>query len=218
MIMVYNASSYYFRIMLDSDLNLNLHLSGLFLILLALIFLIIFLIKHRFFPKKLGRFEINGAEFGLGEQKLILRPNTTDLQIAYKIWVELSTRKIGLPVDLEHDVISEIYDSWYMFFSVTRELIKDVPVTHFRRKDTEQIIRLSIDVLNIGIRPHLTKYQARFRRWYEQQLKEDINKGKAPQEIQKDYPQYEDLVDDLQTVNERLIQYRQKMYDLITNL
>ncbi len=215
MTMAYNTSAYYFRIMLDCDFNLTVYLSGLFLALLVVIFLILIIVKYCVSPK-MRRFEIDEAALGLGNQKLILRPNTTDLQIAYKVWVELSTRKIGLLIDLEHDVISEIYDSWFVFFSVTRELIKDVPATRFRRKDTERIIRLSIDVLNIGIRPHLTKYQARFRRWYEQQLKEEANKDRAPQEIQKDYPQYEDLVDELEIVNERLIQYRQKMHSLIS--
>ena len=100
---------------------------------------------------------------GIGGQKIFLRPNTTDLQIAYKIWVELSTRKIGLPIDLNHDVLLEVYDSWYEFFSVTRNHIKDVPATRFRRKDTEQIIMLSIDILNLEVRPHLTRWQARFR-------------------------------------------------------
>ena len=57
------------------------------------------------------RFEIDEAQFGLGEQKITLRPNDTDRQIAYKVWVELSTRKIGLPIDLDDDVIAEVYES-----------------------------------------------------------------------------------------------------------
>ena len=85
------------------------------------------------------KFEIDQAEIGIGTNKLKLVINETDRQIAYKIWVELSTRKIGLPIDLEHDVISEVYDSWHTFFTVTRELVKDVPVNKFRRKETEEI-------------------------------------------------------------------------------
>ena len=162
-------------------------------------------------------FEIDQAQFGLGGQKLTLRPNQTDRQIAYKIWVELSTRKIGLPIDLDDDVISEIYDSWYAFFSVTRELIKDVPVSKFRRKDTEKIIKLSIDVLNTGIRPHLTKWQARFRRWYERAINQEDYLEISPQDIQKKFTQYDELRTDLKEVNERLIRYREKMYELVTN-
>jgi hypothetical protein len=172
---------------------------------------------HLWSPSR-RRFEIDQAQFGLGQQKIILRPNETDRQIAYKIWVELSTRKIGLPVDLDDDVIAEIYDSWYHFFSVTRDLIKDVPVSKFRRKDTEQIIRLSIEVLNQGLRPHLTKWQARFRRWYERALETDESATLHPQDIQKNFPDFAELSADMQVVNQRLISYRDKMYELVTNL
>ena len=160
--------------------------------------------------------EIDEAQFGLGEQKLTLRPNETDRQIAYKIWVELSTRKIGLPVDFDNDVIAEVYDSWYDFFGVTRELIKEVPVSKFRRKDTQKVIRLSIDVLNAGIRPHLTKWQARFRSWYQRALDQDEYLEKSPQDVQKNFPEYDSLCDDLEVVNRRLIRYREKMHQLVT--
>jgi hypothetical protein len=60
-------------------------------------------------------FEIDQAEIGVGTSRFRFKPNITDRQVAYAIWVELSTRKIGLPIDLNHDVIVEIYDSWYNF-------------------------------------------------------------------------------------------------------
>ena len=112
-------------------------------------------------------------------------------------------------------MIAEIYDSWYKFFAVTREHIKEVPATRFRRKDTERIIRLSIEVLNCGVRPHLTKWQARFRRWYEKALSKEDNLDIDPQDIQKEFPQYEELVEDMRVVNKRLIQYRQKLHELL---
>lgn len=92
--------------------------------------------------RRLSNFEIDGAELGLGDSKLSFKPNNTDRQIAYSIWVELSTRKIGLPIDVEHDVISEVYDSWYSFFGVTRELIKSIPISKVRGDSTGKIIRL----------------------------------------------------------------------------
>jgi len=203
------------RIALGRDLNFDIHIDGI-VIEVVIIFILIAIFLHRHLFPSFRRMQIDEAEFGLGNQKITLRPNTTDLQIAYKIWVELSTRKIGLPIDLDHDVISEIYDSWYGFFSVTRDHIKEVPATRFRRKDTERIIRLSIEVLNSGVRPHLTKWQARFRRWYEQALAKEDNLIIDPQDIQKKFPKYEELVGDLRVVNKRLIQYRQKLYELLT--
>lgn len=161
------------------------------------------------------KFEIDQAEVGIGTNKLKLLINDTDRQIAYKIWVELSTRKIGLPIDLEHDVISEVYDSWHTFFTVTRELVKDVPVNKFRRKETEEIVRLSIGVLNDGLRPHLTKWQARFRRWYGNATEHSDFIDQSPQEIQQKYPKYDELQADLLAVNQRLMAYRKMMYELV---
>ena len=161
------------------------------------------------------KFEIDQAEVGIGTNKLKLLINETDRQIAYKIWVELSTRKIGLPIDLEHDVISEVYDSWHTFFTITRELVKDVPVNKFRRKETEEIVCLSIGVLNDGLRPHLTKWQARFRRWYGKATEHSDFIDQSPQEIQQKYPKYDDLQADLLAVNQRLMAYRKMMYELV---
>jgi hypothetical protein len=162
--------------------------------------------------KRLSRFEIDSAEFGIGDQKISFRPNTTDRQIAYSLWVELSTRKVGLPIDPEHDVIEEIYNSWYTFFGVTREMIKDIPISKVRGDSTSQIISLSVEVLNEGLRPHLTKWQARFRHWYEKQM--ETKSDADPQSVQKNFPAYDELVADLLTVNQRLIKYREKMNEL----
>lgn len=164
-------------------------------------------------------FEIDQAEIGVGTHKFRFRPNLNDRQVAYAIWVELSTRKIGLPIDLDHDVIVEVYDSWYSFFSVTRDLVKSIPVTQVKRSSTQAIIKLSIEVLNEGLRPHLTQWQARFRNWYERELKR-YDKATSrtvldPQQIQAKFPQYDELSADLQRVNQALIRYRAKMKELV---
>lgn len=162
----------------------------------------------------LGSFELDSAGIGIGDTTVNFRPNRTDRQIAYAIWVELNTRKVGLPIDPEHDVISEVYNSWYEFFGVTRELIKDVPAHKLKSKGTRAIVWASVQVLNEGLRPHLTQWQARYRRWYEAKLKdEDI---RDPQSIQGEFPKYDYLVKDLLSINAKLIEYRKSMYQLAT--
>lgn len=162
-------------------------------------------------------FEIDQAEIGTGTGKLRLRPNMTDRQVAYAVWVELSTRKIGLPIDFEHDIIAEIYDSWYNFFSVTRDLVKSIPVNKVHHDSTQKIIKLSIQILNEGLRPHLTQWQARFRRWYDNELEKKGEDGLVvdPQEIQRSFPRFAELTADMSGVNERLINYRQVMRRLV---
>lgn len=157
-------------------------------------------------------FEINEAEFGFGNQKLKLRTNYEDIRVAYQIWVELSTRKIGVPISFDDDVITEVYESWFQFFGITRELIKDIPPSKLRRGESMQaLIRLAIDVLNKGLRPHLTQWQARFRRWYEAESRKEENLLVEPQELQKRFPRYAELREDMEKVNADLIYYREQM-------
>jgi hypothetical protein len=208
----------YFHLVLDENFGVTLHVSLLAVGVLLLLGITIFAVRFFWSRRLLLEFEIDEAEFGLGDQKIRFKPNDMDRTVAYRIWVELSTRKIGLPIDPEHDVIDEIYTSWYNFFAVTRELIKDVPVRKVRQSSTEKIINLSIEVLNSGLRPHLTRWQARFRRWYSWQLTKDSEAILHPQDIQKKFPDYTELIEDMIAVNQRLIAYRRAMYKLVTGL
>jgi len=202
-----------FSVALTEDWSLSLHISPIPLLVLLIVALSIWLGARWIMNKRIPDFEVDSAEVGFGNHKISFKPNNVDRQIAYSIWVELSTRKIGLRIDLEDDVISEVYDSWYAFFGVTRELIKSIPVSKVRQDSTGKIIELSVEVLNEGLRPHLTKWQARYRHWYEHQLsqKSDI----SPQELQKNFPAYEELTQDLLTMNKKLIAYRTKMNELV---
>lgn len=176
---------------------------------------IAYFLVRRGWRRRLKSFEIAEAELGIGVGKITLKPNETDRQVAYQIWVELSTRKVGLPIDLQHDVVAEIYDSWYQFFKVTRELIKSVPVSRASDTSTRKIIYLSIEVLNEGLRPHLTFWQARFRAWYEQQLKASTDTYVEPQDLQAKFPRFAELSADLSRVNQHLIAYRAAMHRIV---
>lgn len=152
--------------------------------------------------------EIEATEIGIGSHKIKIKPNYEDLQIAYQLWVELSTRKIGLLIDPNEDVLEEVYNSWYEFFKKSREVIKGIPVSKLRsNKGSEQIAQVAIDVLNKELRPHLTKWQAKFRRWYEAAKLDPANKDRSPQDIQKDFPEFDALIQDLVQVNKKLANY-----------
>ncbi len=173
---------------------------------------------YRHKPLFRSSLELEKVTIGLGNHNVTIRPNNQDRQIAYKLWVELYTRKIGLPIDLEHDVIYEVYNSWYEFFKITRELIKEIPVSKIRKsQSTQKIIDLSIEVLNLGLRPHLTQWQSRFRQWYEKEIDTTTAKEAAltePQEVQKSFPNYDQLKEDLLKVNKKLVWYRESLEDL----
>jgi hypothetical protein len=170
------------------------------------------------FRNKLGRqeFEVSEVELGIGTGKLKLKPNNDDLQIAYKLWVELRTRKLGLQFEEENDVIVEVYNSWYEFFRITRELIKSIPVTKVAGQvDTQRLVSISIGVLNKAIRPHLTKWQSRFRRWYETEIQKPEHIGKAPQDVQRLFPEYSELVVELKKTNSGIVAYARLLGEII---
>lgn len=210
-----NEGSTLVSFVVSNDLEITLHVAALPVLILAVVGLALWLGFRWWAARRFPDFEIDATEFGFGDQKISLRPNNMDRQIAYSIWVELSTRKVGLPIELDDDVIAEIYDSWYAFFGVTRELIKDIPVSKVRNDSTGKIINLSIEVLNEGLRPHLTKWQARFRHWYGAQM--ETKPDASPQDVQKRFPEYEALSTEMLEVNQRLRNYRKRMYELVTD-
>ena len=77
---------------------------------------------------------------------------------------------------------------------------------------SENLVILTIDILNKGLRPHLTQWQAKFRKWYDIECKN--NEKLSPQEIQKQYPEYDLLLSDLIKTNEKMIYYRNLMKEI----
>ena len=156
--------------------------------------------------------ELNIQLGGIGTVKIT--PTWEDVQIAHQIWTELVTRKAAVRIDPEHDVICDIYDSWYSLFQRVRMLVGEVPGKCIRReKSTQEIVRVAIDTLNVGLRPHLTKWNARYRNWWEN-TKEAL-KDMTPQEHQKQFPAYSELLSEMEEVNDKLIQYANELQKLV---
>lgn len=177
----------------------------------AILFVVVWLFKKVYCYLNKKSIVIDEVCLGLGDSSIKLKYDKKDQEIAYKLWVELSTRKIGLLYDEKNDVITEVYDSWYEFFKTARELLKQVPV--HRLKYSDELIKLTERVLNKGLRPHLTSWQAKYRKWYEIEVEKGKREKKqeTPQEIQKRYPQYALLIADLMETNKRMIEYKDLM-------
>jgi hypothetical protein len=155
-------------------------------------------------------FEINTPIFKCNTK---LQRSYQNLYIANRIYIELVTRKAAILIDENKDVIFEVYDSWYILFKKIREEIKNLPgevLVH--NQNSKLLIELTIQILNEGLRPHLTEYQAEFRKWYSYKIKED---ERSPQEIQKDFPKHLELFESMLKVNELLILYSQQLKQFI---
>lgn len=131
-------------------------------------------------------------------------------QLAHEAYVELITRKAGLAFDDNHDVIVEIYDSWYQLFGEIRRLARKLEADSIARNaDLRRLHDLLVEVLNRGLRPHLTEWQAKFRRWYANEIAKAPSE--SPQEIQRRYPEYSKLVAGLRDANQVLMNLAQEL-------
>lgn len=201
------TSSTIFSIQATSN-HVLIQVSWWLLAICVLAFLAGWFVKHRRTMPEL-RWEPVSATINLGGIGAInIAPNSEDIQIAHRAWVELATRKAAILFDEENDVITEVYDSWYSLFQTMRDLTASIPADLVRRDDsTRKLVQLLVDALNDGLRPHLTKWQARFRHWYAAALQDPSNAGLSPQEIQTKFPNYSTLVADLKGMNGFLLEY-----------
>lgn len=153
-----------------------------------------------------------------GTPKMVFKVerNYENLYIANRIHIELTTRKAAILIDENNDNIEEIYDSWYKLFNIIRDEIKTVPGKYLKDHDpTKALIGLTRKILNDGMRPHLTEHQAKFRRWLENAKEEKINNSLSPQELQKKYPEFDNLVTSMKNVNLILSNYANELDKLI---
>ena len=192
------------------QLEVSLYVLGALVLLFGLLPFLAWNKRSIFHKYKVVRLNVQLGNVGTVE----LQPNNEDVQIAHRIWTELVTRKAAQPIDVEHDVITEIYDSWYALFGRIRQLIADIPGHMIRNeKSTQELVRIATQTLNNGLRPHLTRWQARFRHWYENCP--EAEKAKCPQDCEKAFPDYALLVEDMKKVNSQLIQYAGELEKII---
>jgi hypothetical protein len=187
--------------------------AGIFwpIIVFFIVILIIFLIKYlKLFrnmkctsgtiniPWNIGAFNFEVSE----EEKII----------AWKTYVQLKTRKAALPFDEDYDLVEEVYSSLYELFKINRDLLMQLPLDDVRRDNG--LAKLQMRVLNEGLRPHLTKWQARFRSWWKKELNNPQNAYLTPQEMQRKFPQYSELIADIKVLNSQLDAYSKELLNI----
>ncbi|PZC48564.1 MAG: hypothetical protein DK306_000827 [Chloroflexi bacterium] len=132
--------------------------------------------------------------------------------VAWALYVELRTRKAALPFDPEHDLIVEVYDSLYELFPRIRSLLDSIPP----REPDPDLANLVLRVQNDVIRGHLTRWQARFRHWYEHEIAQPSNAGEDPVGLQRRFESYDNLVADMQEMNRLLDSMASSLLEIAT--
>lgn len=143
-------------------------------------------------------------------------PDHDTRRVAHQAWVEIKSRKVGLPFEEDHDVVVEVYNSWYALFGVLRDLAKSIPPDRLQDCDeTRKLVELLMRALNEGLRPHLTRWQAKFRRWYEAECQKPEVAELPPQAIQQRYPEFNELVADLKKVNREFVEFADSLEKIV---
>lgn len=149
------------------------------------------------------------------EVEYSINRNFQNIEIAHRMYVELITRKAAIPID-DNDVIVEVYNSWYTLFQTTREELKKLSGEMLLDNQvSKDLIKLLSDILNNGLRPHLTEHQAKFRKWYNNAIILEENKTKTPQTIQSEYEDYQKLFESMKAVNDLLIEYAERLEEIV---
>ncbi|PSV54717.1 hypothetical protein [Photobacterium sp. GB-1] len=199
----------------NTALSINLPMS----VGLIVVILLLFLLLKRAGSKIKGfcTEEITVKEPFTGTEVKI-KANTEDKKVAHRIWTELVTRKAAIPFQRDKDVIVEVYDSWHSLFLCVREQISAIPVEKLRNRekvDIEKLIDISTKVLNDGLRPHLTEWQAKYRAWYTAAQCDGKYSELTPQDLQRQYPQYDELVSDIESVNLKLAAFANELKKIV---
>ena len=148
-----------------------------------------------------SRFTLSSATLTIpGVVNFTFEPSRRERDVAWALYIELRTRKAALPFDPDNDLIVEVYDSLHEIFPRIRSLLDRIPP----REPEFDLAELILRVQNDMIRPHLTHWQARFRRWYEHEVSLAANAGRDPIEIQRRFSDYDVLVRDVQRMNRDL--------------
>lgn len=183
-----------------TDFSVSLELSTLIIAAVIGLGLLIMLIVNCCRKDKL---DIDGVDVGLDGLTFHICSDKEVRQIAYKLWVEINTRVIGVKINLDHDIIRAVHESYYTFFKSARLLIEDIPANSINK--SKQLINLSISFLNEVMRPYLTKWGIKFNDWYDKER--EIDKNTPPQKLQRHYDEFKELSDDLLQLNLNIINY-----------
>ena len=175
------------------EVIINLEIGSLIIACLFITTLIILWIQS--IIKKPRDVKIDGASIGLGTISFHICNDKTDRQIAYKILVEMKTRVVSVDIDYNEDIIKSVNDSYYSFFQITRDLLKEMPID--KLPVSSDFVKMVMMFLNSVMRPYLTKWGLKFKNWYENEERKEENKGISPQELQKKYEHYDELINDL---------------------
>ncbi len=138
-------------------------------------------------------------------------------ELAYRLWVQFSTRVVAFEIDWEQDDLAKVYDSWYSCFQQARTLVEEIPV--WRDPDhglAREVLGIATTALNQHMRSHLTAWQSRFRHWSDETVKKNTKlRSLSPQVRQKQFPKFDELRDHFEQAQSALKTATYQLHKLV---
>jgi hypothetical protein len=144
--------------------------------------------------------------FGLGQVEL--ESDEAMRRAAWALYVELTTRITTQTLETDQGLLREALNSLYSLFASTREILREAGPDV--GTSLESVGGIAITVLNVGLRPFLSKWHPALSAW-EAQRPTDVGQ----KEHEKNWAEEPKLRDELKLLRENLEQYVQALAKVI---
>ncbi len=140
----------------------------------------------------------------LFEAEFEIQTNRKVKKIAWELYCELSTRVGVIDFKEIEDLFINCFDSWYAFFKFARKKVILIGPPKKNKKGDKKynIISIVLSLLNDQLRPFLRKWHNRFTHFW----KNNIDQADDLIALQKLYPDYNSLIEDLKQMSIKLKQ------------
>lgn len=140
---------------------------------------------------------------------LTLNIAKNDRQAAWNIYTQLSTRVAAVEFDESFDSAYLVHQSLYKMFDLIREEISKIPVERVRGDKSDNTVVFYMDILNKGIRPHLSKWHLPLEAFVKTEREKHPNESYF--EIEKKFPLRKELIESLKAMNIRMNGYSKSL-------
>lgn len=160
--------------------------------------------------RKIPKFKVKkistSLPFGLGQVEL--ESDETMRSAAWALYVELTTRIATQTLETEQGLLREVLSSPYSLFASTRQILREAGPNV--GTSLESVGGVAIAVLNVGLRPFLTKWHPALSTWEAQR---PANVGSK--EHEKNWAEEPQLRNELKLLRENLAQYVHALEEVI---
>lgn len=159
-----------------------------------------------------GTFSLN-----LGIIKLGAELGDQDRQCAWELYTELSTRvavtgkqRDKSCTNFDGELYIESLSSLYGFFQEARAIMRNFPVGRIDGNNQGHLGIMINRMMEDVLRPFLEKWQVTYRHWWES----ESNPRLTPVERQKQFPQFDEFLEDWSSVRWLMKKVQQELVDV----